>query len=154
MAILNYTTSVPAQNSIGEITSLLVRKGAQSITQEYYEDGRVKSVSFTMRVGIIPVRFELPANTSGVLSVMLKDKPYNSRTRGTRDQYIYTMKQQAERVTWRILKDWVEAQMALIESGQAEPAQVFMPYATEKSGQTMYQIWTEQTQLALPSETL
>lgn len=142
MAILNYTTSVSALTSIGQITALLVRKGARAITTEYAENGEVEAVSFIMTVGGIPVRFFLPANVAGVSSVMLKDQPWSYRRVGDKSQYESKIRAQAVNVAWRILKDWVEAQMALVESGQAEPAQVFMPYATQQDGRTtMWQMY-------------
>lgn len=152
MPILNHTTEVPAAQTVSQIVGMLARKGAQSITQDFYEDGRVKALAFVLRVGVMPIRFQLPANTDGVAGVLKKEKPFTwGRHRGSSDDYYAKQKQQAERIAWRILKDWVEAQIALIESGQAEPAQVFMPYAVEKTGQTMYQIWTESTQRQLGS---
>lgn len=152
MPILNYTTTVPASRSVAEIVGMLSRKGAQTISQDFYGDGRVKAISFVLRVGIVPVCFFLPVNTEGVAGVMKKENPYNySRHRGGADDYYAKQKEQAERIAWRILKDWVEVQVALIESGQAEPAQVFMPYAVDKTGQTMYQVWNEGTQKQLTS---
>lgn len=142
MAILNYSTSVPAVTSIGQITSILVRKAARSITTEFSDDGSIEAVSFIMSVGGIPVRFFLPSNVDGVARVMLKDQPWSPRRVGTREQYEGRIREQAFNVAWRILKDWVEAQMALVESGQAEPAQVFMPYATQQDGRTtMWQMY-------------
>lgn len=153
MPIMNYSTVVPPERSIGEITSLLIRKGARSITQDFYDDGRVKAVSFVMAVGGVPTRFVLPANTTGVAGVMMAEKPFNSsRSKVTRDQYRQKMMAQAEWVAWRILKDWVAAQMALIESGQAQAAQVFLPYATESSGRTFYELFVENNQKQLPAE--
>src|ERR1700730_12472328 len=149
MPIKNYSTVVSPERSIGEITSLLVRKGARSITQEYFDDGRVKAVSFIMAIGGIPTRFLLPANTIGVAGVMMTETPYTNRTRGTRDQRKQKIMAQAEWVAWRILKDWVDAQMALIESGQAQAAQVFLPYATEQSGRTIYELFVENNQKQL-----
>jgi hypothetical protein len=152
MPILNYTTEVPAQNTVSQIIGMLARKGAQSITQDFMEDGRVKAVSFVLRVGVMPVRFMLPANTEGVAGVLKKEKPYTHRSSGSLDGYYAKQREQAERIAWRILKDWIEAQMALIESGQAEAAQVFMPYATEpRTGQTMYALWSESNQKQLTS---
>lgn len=147
--ILNYTTEVPAQKTVAEIIGMLSRKGAASITQDFFEDGRVKAVSFLLTVGGLPIRFLLPANTEGVAGVLAKEKPYTYRSPGSRDQYAMKQRQQAERIAWRILKDWIEAQMALIESGQAEAAQVFMPYAQHGNGQTMYQLWVENNQKQL-----
>lgn len=37
-------------------------------------------------------------------------------------------KEQARRVAWRILKDWIEAQIALLESGMVEMEEIFLPY--------------------------
>ncbi len=151
MPILNYTTEVPAEKTIGEITSLLVRKGARSISSEFREDGTIEAVCFVMPVGGLPVRFQLPSNAAGVAAVMLKQKPYNSNHRGTRADYEQRVSVQAERVSWRILKDWVEAQLALIESGQAQMAQVFMPYAQDNNGRTMYELFVENNQRQLGS---
>jgi hypothetical protein len=150
MGILNYSTTIPTERSIGEITSLLVRKGARSITQEYREDGTVQGVSFVLVVGGMPTRFLLPANERGVGSVMLKENPYNTRRQVASPMaWEQKIRANAERVAWRILKDWVEAQMALIESGQAEAAQVFLPYATEASGRTIYELFIEGNQRRL-----
>ncbi len=143
MPILNYTTDVPAKRTIDAIVAMLVRKGASSITQEYFADGRVKAVSFMLQVGGLAIPFLLPANTEGVAGVLKKEKPYNVRSTGSMNNYYMRQREQAERIAWRILKDWVEAQMALIESGQAEAAQVFMPYAQSRGGSTVYKLWVE-----------
>lgn len=151
MPILNYTTEIAPEKTIGEITSLLVRKGARSINTEYREDGSIQAVAFIMLVGGVPVRFVLPSNAEGVAGVMLKEKPFNPSYHGwgKEDQYKAKFAKQAERVSWRILKDWIEAQLALIESGQAELAQVFMPYATASNGRTMYELFVESNQKQL-----
>ena len=36
-------------------------------------------------------------------------------------------RQQAIRTSWRILKDWVEAQMALLETGMVTMDEIFLP---------------------------
>jgi hypothetical protein len=150
MAILNYTTEVPSERTIGEITSLLVRKGARSIHSEFREDGSIEAVAFVMHVGGIPVRFVLPNKVEGVFKVLLKANPHHPNHRCTRFVYEQRVRGQAERVSWRILKDWIEAQLALIESGQAEMGQVFMPYAVmAKDGRTMYELFVENNQKQL-----
>ena len=52
-------------------------------------------------------------------------------------------------MTWRIIKDWLNAQLALIEVGQAEMAEVFLPYALTNTGQTLFQRFTEEGALML-----
>ena len=45
---------------------------------------------------------------------------------------------QPARVAWRILKDWVEAQMAIIEAEMASIEEVFLPYLL-RGDHTLYQ---------------
>jgi hypothetical protein len=42
-------------------------------------------------------------------------------------------------VAWRVIKDWVEAQLALIEANQVKIEQVFLPYAITAQGNTLYE---------------
>lgn len=129
--ILNYTTTVPVEKSVAEITQILARKGARSVSQRYDENRKIVGVDFVLVINKFPIPFELPANAAGVAKVLIKAKPNADRARLTK---------QAELVAWRILKDWVEAQIALIESGQAEIEQVFMPYAIMGAkGETVFQ---------------
>ena len=46
---------------------------------------------------------------------------------------------QAVRTAWRIVKDWVEAQMALVKTQMATTQEVFLPYAVMKDGRTLSQ---------------
>lgn len=140
MPILNYTTDVPVDRTIREVLKMLVKNGAYSVTQEYGKDSRITALSFLMKVRTAPVRYLLPANPEGVYKSLKSD--------GRRVSF-----EQAERVSWRILKDWIEAQIALIESGQAESAQVFLPYAQQADGRTMYELFIENHQRQLPEET-
>jgi hypothetical protein len=151
MAILNYTTEVPPERTVGEITSLLIRKGARSVTTNYGEGGDLQGISFIMLVGGLPVAFLLPSNVDGVAGSMLRDKPWNNtrRAKGGLMGYKAKIRERARWVAWRILKDWVAAQMALIESNQAEAAQVFMPFAQQKDGRTMFQLFVENNQKQL-----
>jgi hypothetical protein len=154
MAILNYSTAVPTERTVGEITALLIRKGARSITTQFSETGEMVGISFVMAVGGLPINFLLPSNVDGVAGVMLKDEPWNWKRKLDELAYIGKIRERAKWVAWRILKDWVQAQMALIDSNQAEAAQVFMPFAQQNDGRTMYQMFVEgnQKRLAAQSE--
>jgi hypothetical protein len=41
---------------------------------------------------------------------------------------IAKIKEQSERTAWKLLSDWVDIQMSLIELDQVELIEVFMPY--------------------------
>jgi hypothetical protein len=149
--LLNYTTSKEPLTSAGEITSLLVRKGARSISQEF-EDGVLIGISFIFPVGGKPVTFKLPAREEGVFAFMLKQEPWNTRRGKPQESYCAHLRAQASRVAWRILKDWVEAQVAMVETEQAAMGEVFMPYAIANSdGRTMYELFVVNNQRQLGS---
>ncbi len=132
MPILNYTTSIQAQKTAGEIQSILAIKGAHSIAIDY-EAAQPVALTFRLNIREQDVSFRLPCNWRGVEDVMRYDKKCPQRFKNS---------EQARRVAWRIVKDWVEAQLAIIESGQAEVAEVFLPYAITQSGETLFQRMT------------
>jgi len=133
MAILNYSTTIDALRTVGEIEYILIKHGAKSILKDIEPDGSIGSLSFIVETpyGTMPIR--LPVNIDPVLAVLIKEKQKKKST-------IKATKEQAERVAWRILKDWVEAQMALIEIEMVKMEQVFLPYAVMgESGQTVFE---------------
>ena len=67
-------------------------------------------------------------NTEAVQRVLAKQK-----VKCDRDQ--------AERVAWRIVKDWVEAQMAILESEMVQLDQIFLPYMVNDNGQTVFEVY-------------
>lgn len=139
MAILNYTTAISCDKTIGEIQKCLASHGASKIIVDYQE-GMPSSVTFCLNIGERIVGYVLPANYSGVLKAMKRDK----KVPGSK-----CTEEQAQRVAWRIVKTWVEAQMAIVESDLADMAEVFLPYAVTKTGETMYNYIKKDTQLLL-----
>jgi hypothetical protein len=129
MAILNYTTQIAAEKTVTEIQSILAKAGAQAILTEYDANGVLCAMSFRVVIPGDMLTFRLPANIDKVFECIKKEKkvPHRLKT-----------KEQASRVAWRILKDWIEAQMAIIEAQCAELTQVFLPYAQDNTGQTLY----------------
>lgn len=126
MAILNYTTSIASEKTASEIQKKLSIAGAQAVLSEYNEDGVMCSMSFRIN----NIFFKLPINIDGVYAAMDKDLSVPRRLKTY---------EQASRVAWRIVKDWIEAQVAIIQAGQAELVQVFLPYAQNKDGRTVYE---------------
>jgi hypothetical protein len=130
MPILNYTTKIAPDKTVMEIQQILAKAGAKTISIDYDDLGFPIAVSFFVEIREYWVNFRLPSNYLGV-QVVLEDDPAVPRSFKTQDQ--------ARRVAWRITKDWVSAQMAIIESRQAELAEVFLPYAVTKTGRTLFQ---------------
>ena len=127
MAILNYTTSIATEKTAAEIQKKLAMTGAQAVMSEYDKDGVMCAMSFR----IDTMFFRLPINIDGVYATLTKDSRVPRRLKTY---------EQSARVAWRIIKDWIEAQIAIIEAGQAELEQVFLPYAQNQDGKTLYEV--------------
>ena len=72
--------------------------------------------------------YQLPANAEGVLKTLERDN--------VAKQYRNIDHAEGSR---RIIRDWIEAQLAIVDAGQAQLAEVFLPYAIAKDGRTLYQ---------------
>ena len=131
MAILNYTTTISAEKTAMEIQSRLAKAKAQAVLCEYDDLGVMTAMSFRVATKYGVVSFRLPANTDGVLRALTRDVKVPKRLK---------THQQAANVAWRVLKDWVEAQLAIVEAEMAELAEVFLPYAQDQDGRTTYQV--------------
>lgn len=110
--------------------AILAAKGALAIQIEY-DNGEPSAMSFKIKHEEQEIPFKLPCNWRGVLKALEKNVTYRTR--------VHPDAAQAKRVSWRILKDYVEAQMAIVESNQAEMAEVFMGYAITAGGVTLFQ---------------
>lgn len=132
MAILNYTTTVDAFKTVSEIEYILMKHKAKSIMKDY--DGEtITGLSFLIDTGVRQIPVKLPVKIDECLEVLKKEKMENPR------KQIKDTRQQAERVAWRILKDWVEAQMALLDIEMVRFEEIFLPYIETTNGQTIYE---------------
>ncbi len=133
MPILNYTTEVEAGKTVAEIERILVKHGARSILTNYDEHGIITSLSFKVGTpwGEMPIR--LPVDPDAVLKVLGRQQsPRRYRTR-----------EQAVRIAWRIVKNWVEAQMAILETEMVRMDQIFLPYTMARDNKTLYEVFVE-----------
>ena len=140
MAILNYTTSISCEKTASEIQSKLAKAKAQAVLCEYDDGGVMNAMSFRIQTKHGMIFFRMPANTEGVYRALHKNPKIPRKL---------VTKQQAANVAWRILKDWIEAQLAIVEAEMAEIAEVFLPYAQHNDGQTVYSKLQQGGMLAL-----
>ena len=130
MPILNYTTKVDLYTTLGAIQGQLVKHGAKKIMQDYDDQGRIVSLSFLINTPAGMRNIRLPANVDAVHKVLIRQKVKSDR-------------EQAERVAWRIIKDWVEAQMAILESEMVQMDEIFLPYMVNDKGQTLFDAYRD-----------
>lgn len=137
MGLKCYTTTVPADQSVGEIQKMLSKRGATGILLEYEQQGtgRIERVAFRMRMGEQDISFRLPLRWRDVKRAIMADASIENRYRAKAardDDYAY-------RVAWRILREWVDAQMAMVDLGMVQVAEVFLPYAIMRDDRTLFE---------------
>ena len=128
IGILNYTTKISTEKTVGEIQQMLAKIKAKAILTEYDDDAVLCALSFRISTPTGIMSFKLPANIEGVLKSLEERQTRMPKTR-----------EQAAKVAWRIIKDWVEAQLALVEAEIADIREVFLPYAQGLDGVTVYE---------------
>ena len=126
MRIKNYTTSIPSARTQYEIEQLLISQGATMIIKNYRGDGKVEALIFKYKER----GFKLPAQIDKTMALLNDIPTWSNKPRNERED-------QAERISWRVIKDWIESQFALIQIGQAEFEQVMLPYMWNGS-ETLY----------------
>lgn len=133
MPILNYTTKIDAWKTISEIQQILSKHGATHFSIKN-EGSRPVAVSFSIDFKGQPLNFLLPCNFSKVWLIIKKDmkavKVLKAKNKFNEEHSFI--------VSWRIIKDWIEAQLALVEVEMVTVQEVFMPYLIiNASGQTL-----------------
>ena len=131
----NYTTTVPAKTSISDIQSILIEFGAQSIMLNA-TDCRVTEIKFLYRVGDSLLPFKLPVNIENTVEFLWRQyQKGTSRGRKTRDDFY----DEAERVSWRIARDWIHSQVSLLAIKAVELIDVFAGYlmTNTETGETV-----------------
>ncbi|PHV69168.1 hypothetical protein CS063_17365 [Sporanaerobium hydrogeniformans] len=136
MALLNYTTTIDVYKTVGEIQKILVTHGARKIMQGYSEDGHISSICFSIVTNDGEKGIRLPANVPAIYEVLKQQKKQGK----IKINIDYA---QAERVAWRIVKDWIEAQVAILESQMVSMDEIFLPYMLNKQGQTFFQAYQQ-----------
>lgn len=149
MGLLNYTTKIDADKTAQEIAKCLSMHGASAVLTEYDEkEGLVSAISFKIKLNEQQMSFRLPCDWHPVYEIMAKNKKFPWDTK-RKERMQSELKLQSVRTAWRIVKDWTEAQMALVETQMVTTAQVFLPYAVMKDNRTLSQHITENPNMLL-----
>jgi hypothetical protein len=133
MKLKNYTTQVSVPSSLNRIEQKLIEAGATNISKSI-ENGRVIGIIFNISVNGIPMLFKLPAKTSATF------KKLKSEVKRPKKDTFRNLEIQADKVAWKLLSEWVEIQLSMIQLEQAEFIEVFLPYAwSERDNLTLFE---------------
>lgn len=140
MALKNYSTEVPANRSIAEIQQMLQAAGLDGLMFNYEKGtGRIESLIFRIDMDGQPRGFKLPVRWREAKAKLMRD---GIRKAGKDDEYCY-------RVAWRIIRNWLEQQMALLEIEMVDLGEIFLPYTVQRGGKTLYENILENPQILL-----
>ena len=117
---------------------MLAKFGAKKILKEYGESQMLVGLAFTVETpnGEMPIK--LPAKVDKIEQVfkvqvskgLLPRKYWGSDW----------AREQSARTAWRTIKDWIDAQFALISIEMVKVEEIFLPYAySAKFDQTLYE---------------
>jgi hypothetical protein len=152
MTIRNYTTQISVDKTIMEIEQILVKFGAQGVYKEY-KGQKISGVMFFLIKDNQKIPFKIPMNVEKSRSIM--EKVVKEGKLGQKYLVEPLRSEQGERVAWRIIKDWIDSQLSLLEMQFADPVEIFLPYAYNMvEDKTMYQKFLENKEkyLALEEE--
>jgi hypothetical protein len=133
MPLANYTTSVSAPRTVAEIEEILAKHGAREALKNYSDDGVIESLSFIVKTPSGNMGIRLPVNPEAIQKVLSQQRvPRHLQTR-----------EQAVKIAWRIVRDWIRAQMAILETEMVKMEQIFLPYMIVKDNKTLYEAMSE-----------
>ena len=125
--IANRTTTVSSEKSVAEIQAMLASIRACSLMIEY-TDGRPSSIAFQVNKNGQSISFRLPSNWEGMFAALKREKGIPKRL---------LTQEHAQRVAWRVIRDWLRAQLTLIEAGIATVEEVMLPWAITSNGSSL-----------------
>lgn len=134
----NYTTTVAAMTTASECLALLVRHDAQQVSIDL-RDGEPTGLSFIMKTTWGARQFALPVNVAGTQKKLRQECDKSSSPVQPR----HATEEHARRVAWRVLRDWLDAQLAITAAGLAELTEIMLPWMRVDHDHTLYQAYQE-----------
>lgn len=134
----NYTSSVSADRTIAQIEELVVKRMNARQFFKTYENGEVVGIIFVINTDKGDLGFKLPARVEQVEKLFYSQKKPRYSWKSN-DPLSAAEKEQAKRTAWKNIHDWIDAQIALIETDQVKAEEVFLPYLSDPSGETLFQ---------------
>jgi hypothetical protein len=134
----NFSTSIEVEKTVMEIERMLAKFGAKKTLKEYNANGEVVGLAFIIDTinGELPIK--LPAKIDKIEQVFKVQV-----SRGLLPKKYWGSDwthQQAARTAWRTIKDWIDAQLALINVEMVKVEEIFLPYAySARLGQTLFE---------------
>ena len=121
---------------------MLTKYGATEIMKQYDADNNVIMLVFNIPTKHGKTAIKLPVNADKILEVF-KLQVHNKLLPSKYWEGEWAVAQ-AHRVAWRIIKDWLDAQLTIINIDMVNIEQIFLPYFySSKHKKTLYELLDE-----------
>jgi hypothetical protein len=127
---LKYTTEIDPTKTAGECFTMLARYGASRVMIMFDDQRNPSGLAFEIATRTGVQQYQVPVNAEGT---------YKKLEEGRRAGNVpprYVTREQATRVAWRVLQQWMEAQLALVETGLSHLDQVMFAWQMVSIGST------------------
>jgi len=128
----NYSTKIDSEQTIMEIERMLAQFGASHVVKEYDNNAKPKAIMFKL----VEKTFKLPNNSEGVKTLFMQNRQDYSRVSPT------NFEEQSVRCSWRMIMDWLHAQLSLVATQQAQIEEVMLPYMWDGK-RTLYEAYKD-----------
>ena len=136
----NYTTGINADRTAAEIQKILAKHGATSVMVRYTGE-HPTGMEFVLPTPHGPRQFSLPVDVLAMQASLRQ--AYSAGQLGSLGRTKALSEEHARKVAWRVVKDWIDAQMTLVASQMATMAQAMLPYVRTDDGRTLYEAYRE-----------
>lgn len=141
MFLKNYTSDVPIHQTVYRIEQVLIKAGVTGIEKLYGPNQEVTAITF--KIQFDPARpavsIRMPADVAAAQEAMWRDYVDGDRVSDDGERIVWcksgnkkktrtSFLQQGERTAWKLVQDWIEVQISMIQLRQADFVQVFLPY--------------------------
>lgn len=128
MPPLNYTTKVPANKTVQEMQAALGEHGASAVTT-MYANGLPTGIAFQLNTPHGPRNYSMNLDIAGMRKLLSKvcyDNNAHQAAHMTRQNFC--SEKHASDVTWRVAREWLLAQLAMVAAAQVPVEEIMLPY--------------------------
>lgn len=144
---VKYSTTISASQTAAEMQALLAQHGARRISIDYDQEAVPCAIEFTLETPHGQRSFALPAEADRMEQLLAREEAAGRLKAGSRAER--TSRAQAERVAWRVMKTWLEAQLALVDAALIDMDQALFPFLKAAPDKTLFEVYRERESLAL-----
>lgn len=129
-----------SKNIFSDIQKILSAHQARKLMFEYNKNGRVEGMAFGLEIDGKELMFRLPARTENLARLL-----YQQDLLSLQDKEIDHCYQTA----WANIRDWIDAQLAMVDTEMVVMGEVFLPYYVHKNGLSHFEAILKNPQLLL-----